>query len=376
MATPIAALKSSRAPLAEQYRLALLDLDGVVYRGADPVPAAADSIAAAKRNGMVVSYTTNNPSRHRSVVVDQLRGFGIDAHEDEVITSAVVGARMLAAHVARGAKVLVVGADHLREQVRAAGFEIVDQAAERPAAVIEGWYPQVGWQQLAQAAYAIEAGAEYYVTNRDLTIPREQGIAPGNGAMVNAVVTATGVEPCTSAGKPEAAMYDEERAIYADCGNALVPVNQSLPVGDRLDTDIEAANRGGYDSLCVLTGVATPKMLMTARSMQRPTYISVDLRGLLQTHQAPRVEFSAMGMPIAATLNGARASVDVDAGVVRGIAVSAQSGDVAAYSQIDALRCACQLAWALADGVNATGDYIPQNAIDISMLELPEFRIA
>lgn len=109
-----AMLKSTDRPISQTYRLALLDLDGVVYRGKNPVEHAADSIRAAQRAGMQVEYTTNNSSRFQRVVAEQLRGFGLDVEPRQVITSSVVAARMVARHVPAGARILVLGAEHLR----------------------------------------------------------------------------------------------------------------------------------------------------------------------------------------------------------------------------------------------------------------------
>jgi len=197
-------LKGTDRPLAEAYQLALLDLDGVVYRGKNPVEYAADSIRAAEAAGMTIEYTTNNSSRFQHVVADQLKGFGLDVEPWQVITSSVVAARMVAKALPAGARVQVLGAEHLRDEVTRNGLTIVDGPQDRPQAVIQGWYPDMTWQMMADAAFAVEAGATYFVTNRDLTIPRELGIAPGCGSMIRAVITATGVEPVASAGKPEA----------------------------------------------------------------------------------------------------------------------------------------------------------------------------
>ena len=98
-----------------------------------------------------------------------------------------------------GSKVFVLGAQHLREEVSKQGLEVVDRAEEQPVAAIQGWYPDMSWNEMAQIAYAVEHGATYFVTNRDLTIPRELGIAPGCGSMIMAVINATGVEPVSSA---------------------------------------------------------------------------------------------------------------------------------------------------------------------------------
>ena len=263
-------LKGTDRPLAEAYQLALLDLDGVVYRGKNPVEYAADSIRAAEAAGMTIEYTTNNSSRFQHVVADQLKGFGLDVEPWQVITSSVVAARMVAKALPAGARVQVLGAEHLRDEVTRNGLTIVDGPQDRPQAVIQGWYPDMTWQMMADAAFAVEAGATYFVTNRDLTIPRELGIAPGCGSMIRAVITATGVEPVASAGKPEAYMYDEARELNAAEGHDLVPKEASIAIGDRLDTDIEAGNRGDYDSLAVLTGVTNPTELMLAPSHLSP----------------------------------------------------------------------------------------------------------
>ncbi|NMM98295.1 HAD-IIA family hydrolase [Bifidobacterium olomucense] len=280
-------LKGTDRPLAETYQLALLDLDGVVYRGKNPVDHAADSIRAAEQTGMTIEYTTNNSSRFQQVVADQLKGFGLDVQPWQVITSSVVAARMVAKAMPKGAKVLVLGAEHLREEVSRNGLTVVNGPEDHPDAVIQGWYPQMTWQMMADVAFAVEAGATYFVTNRDLTIPRELGIAPGCGSMIRAVIAATGVEPVASAGKPESFMYDEARELNAAEGHDLVAKDASIAIGDRLDTDIEAGNRGGYDSLAVLTGVTDPTELMLAPAHLRPTFVSPDLRGLLEVQPEP-----------------------------------------------------------------------------------------
>ncbi|MEJ5921855.1 HAD-IIA family hydrolase [Bifidobacterium thermophilum] len=280
-------LGGSGRPLDQAYRLALLDLDGVVYRGKLPVDHASDSIRQAQADGMTIEYTTNNSSRFQRVVAGQLQGFGLDVEPWQVITSSVVAARMVARHIPRGSSVLVLGAEHLAEEVSRQGMRVVRHVQDRPAAVIQGWYPQMSWEEMAQVAYAVEHGAQYFVTNRDLTIPRELGIAPGCGSMIQAVINATGVEPIGSAGKPESAMYDEARILAAHDGATPVEREQCLAIGDRLDTDIEAGNRGGYDSLAVLTGVTDPQQLLHAPEHLRPTYVSMDLRGLLAPMPRP-----------------------------------------------------------------------------------------
>ncbi|NEG55749.1 HAD-IIA family hydrolase [Bifidobacterium platyrrhinorum] len=342
-------LKGTAKPIAEAYKLALLDLDGVVYRGKNPVDHAAASIRAAEAAGMTIEYTTNNSSRFQHVVADQLKGFDLDVEPWQVITSSVVAARMVAKAVPAGSTVLVVGAEHLREEVARAGLVVTDDPSDGPAAVIQGWFPEMTWQMMANAAYAVEAGATYFVTNRDLTIPRELGIAPGCGSMIRAVIAATGVEPVASAGKPEAYMYDEARELNASGGQSLVPKEESIAIGDRLDTDIEAGNRGGYDSLAVLTGVTNPHELMLAPAHLRPTYVAPDLRALTEPMHAPADHGDGRW-----TCGDAEAVFDAAAGAVT----------VSDATSADALRAAICAAWQAADdGVDMTGVTLPRFAL-------------
>lgn len=336
-------LQSTHNPLSQAYRLALLDLDGVVYRGKVAVEHAVSSIQQAQAHGMTMEYTTNNSSRRQAVVAEQLCGFGLQVEPWQVITSSVVAARMVARHVPAGANVLVVGAEHLCEEVERQGLRVVHEVNDDPQAVIQGWHPMMTWSDMAQAAYAVERGAVYLVTNRDLTIPREHGIAPGCGSMIQAVMNATGVEPVSSAGKPESAMYDEARLLAARDGAEPVAVQDCLAIGDRLDTDIEAGSRGGYASLVVLTGVADARQLMTAGEALRPTYMAADLRGLLTPHPAVVRDGEAWQCR--------QARAWVSDGVL-------QVSDV---EHVDGLRAACMAAWDAADhGVSL--DVLPQFA--------------
>jgi ribonucleotide monophosphatase NagD (HAD superfamily) len=160
-----------------------------------------------------------------------------------------------------------------------AGFIIVEKADDAPDAVIQGFSPDVAWVHLAEASYAIQRGAKWVATNSDWTIPREGGIAPGNGTLVSAVHTAVGQMPVV-AGKPEPAIfYTALRAL--DAQNAIF-------VGDRLDTDISGANRAGIDSAVVLTGVATRKDILGAIPAEHPKYIIATMADLLRPYVTPK----------------------------------------------------------------------------------------
>lgn len=274
-----ATLRASRAPLAEVHDLALVDLDGVAYRGHLPIPHASESLTAARDRGLRLVFVTNNASREPEDVADQLTGLDIPTSADEVMTAAQACAALLGTRLERGARVLVVGGAGLVTAVTNAGFVVVTSADARPDAVAQGYAADVGWSQLAEAAYAVEAGAWHVASNLDLSLPTARGFAPGNGALVGAVVAATGVQP-SSAGKPSPTMY----RLAVDRAGAERP----LVVGDRLDTDLAGARSGGYPGLHVLTGVSTGRDAVIADPGLRPDFLGADLRALLEPHPAPQ----------------------------------------------------------------------------------------
>ncbi|MFC8924041.1 HAD-IIA family hydrolase [Cellulosimicrobium sp. NPDC057127] len=271
-------LLASPEPLARRYDLALVDLDGVAYRGHDPIPHAAQSLAGARTAGMRLVFVTNNASREPASVAEQLSGLDIPTTAEEVMTAAQAAAALLRTRLEPGARVLVVGGAGLVTAVREAGFEVVDRADDEPVAVAQGFHPEVGWKQLAEAAYAVRGGAWHVASNLDLSLPTEQGFAPGNGALVGAVQAATGVAP-DSAGKPTPAMY----RLAVERAGATAP----LVIGDRLDTDLAGARAGGYPGLHVLTGVSTARDAVLAEPGLRPDYVGEDLRSLHEAHPAP-----------------------------------------------------------------------------------------
>jgi HAD superfamily hydrolase (TIGR01457 family) len=268
-------LRGSAQPLATGYDTALLDLDGVVYIGDHAVDHAAEAIDAARAQGMRIAFVTNNASRTPETVAQRLTDLGIKAAPDDVVTSSMAVARLLTERLAPGARVLVVGGNGLRSAVEQAGFVVVDSADDNPAAVVQGYTPETTWAQLAEATVAVNRGALWIAANVDATMPSPRGPVPGNGALVAAVVAATGRRPIV-AGKPERPLHEE--AVRR------TGARRPLVVGDRLDTDIEGAQRAGVDSLLVLTGVTDPPRLLAAGPRERPTYIAHDLRGLLTSH--------------------------------------------------------------------------------------------
>ncbi len=314
----------SERPLARAYDTALLDLDGVVYAGPDAIEHAAPSLEAARAGGMRLAYVTNNASRPPRVVAEHLTALGVPARPEDVINSAQAAARLVAEKVPAGAKVLVIGGPGLVEALTERGLTPVRSMADGPVAVVQGFDPTVGWEQLAEASYAVAAGLPWVASNTDLSIPTARGMAPGNGTLVAAVRAATGAEP-EVAGKPLPPMH-RETVLRTGAVRPLV-------VGDRLDTDIEGAFNGGVDSLLVFTGVATPAQLLAAPLRHRPTYLAADLRGLLEAH--PGVE----ALPDGSFGCRGRVASELD-GELR----LAGAGD-----RYDGLRALCAAAWAALD---------------------------
>jgi HAD superfamily hydrolase (TIGR01450 family) len=267
------------AALAELYDVALLDLDGVVYQGDRPVVGATDALESAARLGQHRVFVTNNASRTPAVVADQLRRLGIPAGPDDIVTSAQAAAVALTRRVAPGGRVLVVGGDGLVEAVTEQGLEPVVTADDDPCAVVQGFAPTVTWQMLMEACVGLRAGLPWVVTNADATLPTPRGTGPGNGALVDLVRAVTHRDPDEIAGKPFA-------PIMAEAGRRR-QARRPLVVGDRLDTDIEAARAAGMDSLLVLTGVTGVTDLLACPPHRRPTYVAATLAGLLAPPRVP-----------------------------------------------------------------------------------------
>ncbi|MDQ6650374.1 MAG: HAD-IIA family hydrolase [Actinomycetota bacterium] len=329
--------------LATAYDVALLDLDGVVYVGPDVVPGAADTLAAARDLGMRTAFVTNNAFRTPEEIAAHLLALAIPATEADVVTSAQAAARLLKDRLPPGAPVFVAGGEGLRREVVAAGLTLAAGAEDRPAAVVQGYTPDADYAMLAEATLAVTAGAWWVAANRDATMPSPRGRLPGNGALVALVAAATGRQPVV-AGKPEWALH-RESVERTSAGHPLV-------VGDRLDTDILGAVRGGTDSLLVLTGVTDPAELLRCDESSRPTYVAADLDGLLRPHPEVRVDVSGDRVTARcgawlATADGGRLHLTTD---------GPPGGDDS--ESLDPLRALCGAAWAHA----MTGSLVPTGA--------------
>jgi len=270
--------------LAQGFDGIVCDLDGVIYRGQVAVPHAVDSLLSAMAAGVLVVYATNNASRAPADVAAHLAALGLPGPVSRVVTSAQAGARHVADLFPQGARVLAVGGPGVSLALQEAGLLPVTASGTRSGqpvvAVVQGYGAQVAWTDLAETAYAVQAGAVWVATNIDSTLPTDRGVAPGNGALVGAVRHAVGVDPVV-VGKPHTPLYDLSVSVL---GTSL---DRTLAIGDRLDTDIMGATAAGMDSLFVFGGVHGWVDVAGAGQSSRPRYVATDLRSLHLAYAEP-----------------------------------------------------------------------------------------
>lgn len=303
------------------YDTLLADLDGVVYEGGRAIAGAPEAISRLKASGVSIGYVTNNSSRTPEAIAAQLAGFGVTSLPDEIIGSGRTGVELLATLIEPGSKVLVVGGEGLRKRVLEGGFALALDSSDEPAAVIQGFAPDVSWSHLAEAAFAIQKGAKWVATNSDWTLPQEKGLAPGNGTLVSAVHTAVGQLPIV-AGKPEPAIFETAIKHFG--------AKSPLFVGDRIDTDITGANRAGMASALVLTGVSTRKEVLGVAAEGRPRFILGSMLDLLSNYEEPKK-----------TLNGFKCGKALVELLSNRVVVS--KGDP---TSLEALKAACAVIYA------------------------------
>lgn len=269
--------RRDEASLQERYRGFICDLDGVVYRGPTAVDHAVDALNALPAP---VVFATNNASRPPQDVARHLGDLGLRTGPEFVVNTSMAAAAAVAEQFDAGAAVLAIGGPGVAAALTAAGLRPVGDGREPVVAVVQGYGAAVTTSDLAEAAYAIQGGALWIATNDDMTLPTERGIAPGNGAFVAAVATATQATPRVM-GKPHPPLYLMSAAVLA------LPLDRVLAIGDRLETDIAGAVTAGMDSALVFTGVHGPVDAALAARAQRPRYLLADLRDLALPYAAP-----------------------------------------------------------------------------------------
>lgn len=326
----------------EGTTVVLADLDGVVYAGPGAIPYAVESLNEVQQS-IRVGYITNNASRTAASVAGHLRELGLSCLEKDVVSSPQAAMHLLAGLVPSGSTILVVGGEGLTSELEKNGYVVTFSAEDKPAAVIQGFSPDLGWRQLAEASFALNErptadafggtatgaglseGIPWVATNMDWTIPVDRGVAPGNGTLVSAVHTAVGRLPVV-AGKPELPIFEEAARRF---GTASAP-ETALFIGDRLDTDVMGGNRAGMKTVLVLTGIDQAKQLLAAPAGSRPDFILGDLRELSEPY--PVVKTNKDGSVAVRGATVKKVGMDLEI-VSRG------------ENKLDLLRAACQVIW-------------------------------
>ncbi len=248
-----------------RYAGIVIDLDGVCYRGEEPIEGSVEAVRRLRDAGIAVTFATNNATRTPEEGARKLRRLGYEAAADDLVTSAVAAAAM----IEPGSRCMVVGMDGLREAVLARGCELVDDP-DQTDVVVTGLDTHITYERLTAATRALLNGARFIAANDDHSYPTADGISPGAGAMLAALETASR-RTAEVAGKPEKGLYE----TAAD----KLPDGPLLMVGDKVETDVAGAAALGWDTALVLTGVSSRADAEAASPA--PTYIDDDLAALV-----------------------------------------------------------------------------------------------
>ena len=245
--------------------LLLVDLDGVVYRGSDPVPGMPELLTRRAEAGDRIVYVTNNSRSHRDQYRDRLAGLGVPllpTPEESIVSAARATAVLLAEANPAGRIAMVFGGPGLARELSDVGIKVVDPTydglAAAPDTLVVGVDFDLTYERLSVAAECVRRGARFWATNRDAVFPAEERLMAGAGSMVAAVAFATSREPDMVVGKPEPRLFEAAADL------AGIPVTDAVVIGDNLKTDIGAANRVGARSVLMLTGVTTQAELDAA----------------------------------------------------------------------------------------------------------------
>jgi 4-nitrophenyl phosphatase len=261
---------AARLRAAKAY---IFDMDGVLYRGMAPLPGAIELFAALELRGIDYRLATNNSTLTPHQYVEKLAPMGIEVDESVIVTSGGATRQYLERSLPANSSMLVVGEPALSAQLFQTGHLQPASEGDRDiAAVVVGLDREFTYSKLYAANLAIRGGARFVATNGDVTLPTEIGLVPGCGSIVAAIAAATSQSP-EVVGKPESHLFD------IACEQMNVKAPETVAIGDRLDTDIVAANRQGALSVMVLTGVSTRDEI--ADFPEKPDMVFTDLNALL-----------------------------------------------------------------------------------------------
>jgi 4-nitrophenyl phosphatase len=250
----------------------IIDMDGVLYRGDEPVPCLQEFFAFLRRRSIPFILATNNSTRTPEAYTEKLARMGVEVFPSEVLHAGQATARYLAQEYPTGTRVHVFGMPSLRAALEAEGFVLADEEVELVVASMDR---AVTYEKLKRASLLIQGGARFIATNLDPTNPSEEGLVPGTGTMIMALQTASGVTP-KAIGKPEPTMFNLAMAQMA------ARPETTATIGDRVDTDILGGRRAGLITICVLSGSSS----RAEAEAFGPDFIFEDIANLLWNWQS------------------------------------------------------------------------------------------
>jgi glycerol 3-phosphatase-2 len=259
-------------PFVAQYEQVIMDLDGCVYLGGDPIPGAADAIAELREADKRIAFVTNDPRSGTEDYVQRLWGMGVQASLADVVTVGGAVQHLLAERY-RGRTALAIGTEALWKHVTDSGSRLLNgtDLATRADVVVVGGTEDLVYEDLRVAALALRRGADFLATGRDRTYPMPDGLWPGTGAIVAALEYAT-ERKAAIVGKPEPQLFLTALDRLGE--------GRTLVVGDRLDSDVAAAAKAGLEAALVLSGGTTAEQAAAAKD-PKPVRVAADLRELV-----------------------------------------------------------------------------------------------
>lgn len=260
--------------MLDSIRSLILDMDGVLWRDNSPIGNLPRIFARIRERGWKFVFATNNGTKTPEEYVQKLAGFGVDVEPRQVLTSALGTAQLLQGRIPDGAPVFVVGGNGIKTALRDRGYEILSvDKAESARALVMGIDREINFDKMREAALLARRGIPFFATNPDKTFPTPRGEIPGAGAWISVIVTATGVEP-VYAGKPHPFLM--EMALE----RLGTKKEETLVVGDRLETDIAAGQAVGCPTALVLSGVSAREQ--AEAWVPAPSLIVQDLEALVK----------------------------------------------------------------------------------------------
>jgi glycerol-1-phosphatase len=236
-------------PAIDDYDGFLVDLDGVVWVGRDPVPGSPEALATMLAAGKELVFVTNNPSKPPEAYAERLRELGVETTPERIVTAGMVAARLAAEAAGPGGGALVLGREPVQKLVVAAGLRLVDlEEATEAAVVVVSGFRDFTYAHLLASKRALDAGAALVATSHDPTMPMPGGEWPGTGAILAAVEVASG-RKAEIAGKPEHHLFELALAKIPDAKRVAM-------IGDRLSSDIAGGHAAGLDTILVLSGTS------------------------------------------------------------------------------------------------------------------------